>query len=73
MVYIVQILAAILVGISVASLINTRSTFVVIGSIIAIVLAVGTFMTKSWWILWAGTAAFIIGQMFHRDNFSRLA
>jgi len=67
--YIVQILSAILIGISVSAIISTRTIFVIIGAIAAIVLAVGTIVSLNWWVLWAGVACFIVGQLLHRDTF----
>ncbi len=67
--YIIQILAAILIGISIAAVLGTRTVFVIIGSIAAIAFAIGTMFTPQWWVLWAGTACFIVGQLLHRDTF----
>ncbi len=67
MLYIIQILAAILIGISVAALIRTRTIFVSIGAIAAIVFAILTLYAPGWWILWAGAACFMVGQFLHRD------
>lgn len=67
MLYIIQILASILIGVSVAALIRTRTLFVSIGAVAAIVFAILTLYTPGWWILWAGVACFMVGQFLHRD------
>lgn len=71
MYYIIQILGAILIGISVAALLGTRTVFVVLGSILAIAFGIGTMVVPGWWVLWGGVACFIVGQIFHRDGYSR--
>ncbi len=68
--YIIQILAAILFGISIAAIFGTRTTFVIIGAILAIAFAVATLFIPSWWVLWGGVACFMVGQLLHRDKFS---
>lgn len=71
--YIIQILGAILIGISVAALLGTRTTFLFIGSIVAIAFGIALMIVPSWWVLWVGVAFYIVGQLFHRDEFSRAA
>lgn len=71
--YIVQILSAILIGVSVAAIFGTRTMFVIVGAIAAIALAIVTMVSLQWWVLWAGVACFIVGQLLHRDTFQSAA
>lgn len=70
MYYIIQILAAILIGISVAAIFGTRTVFVIVGALAAIAFAIITLMAPSWWVLWGGVACFMLGQLLHRDKFA---
>lgn len=68
MLYIIQILSAILIGISVGAIASQRNTLLLSVSIIAIILAGVTIVTGSWILLAIGTAIFLIGQGAQRDT-----
>lgn len=58
--YIIQILAAILIGISIGAVLGPRHTAQFIGSLIAIALGLVTIFTSNWIILAAGTIVFLV-------------
>lgn len=71
MYYIIQILAAMLIGISIAALTGQRTSFIMIGSVLAIAFGVAIIAAvPSWWVLWGGLACFVLGQLLHRESFS---
>ena len=65
--YIIQILAAILIGVAFGALLGPRNNLLVISSIIAIALGVATFVTISWVPLAIGTAVFLVVQPMQRE------
>jgi hypothetical protein len=66
--YIIQILAAILIGVAFGALLEPRNNLIVISSILAIALGVVTFFTLSWVPLAIGTAVFVVVQCLPRER-----
>ncbi|MBB5216032.1 hypothetical protein [Parapusillimonas granuli] len=60
--YIIQILAAILVGTAIGAILGPRSNVLFIGSIIAVALGLAAIVTASWVLLAIGTAVFLVVQ-----------
>ena len=60
MIYVIQILAAILIGISIGALFGNRSVPRVIGAIIGIVLGVITIFTGNWVFLAIGAGVYLV-------------
>lgn len=65
--YVIQVLAAILVGTAIGAILGQRNQFLLIASIIAIALGTVSIFTASWIPLAAGTAIFLLGQATQRD------
>lgn len=62
MLYVIQILAAILIGISIGAALGPRTPVRIIGSLVGIGLGIVTIYTGSWVYLAVGTAIFLIGM-----------
>lgn len=69
--YVIQILAAILIGISIGALFGPRHTARFIGSLAAIVLALVTIATANWMILAVGTAIYLFVMLLPAGATSR--
>lgn len=66
--YIYQLLAVILIGISVGALLSRRDMVLMVGSAIAIVLGVVTLIMPAWWSLVVGLIVYLGVQMTQRDT-----
>src|SRR5690606_34967623 len=71
--YIIQLLAAILIGTAVGAVLSQRTQALLIGSVIAIVLGIVALVTASWIPLAVGVAVFLVVQGLQRDNYSTRA
>lgn len=58
--YIIQILAAILIGTSLGTILGPRSNLLFMGCLVAIALGVLTIITPSWLPLVIGTVVFLV-------------
>lgn len=67
MLYIYNVLAAILIGMSIGAAMGQRNNAALVTGLIAAVLGVVTFFMNSWIPLAVGTAIFLIGQGMQRD------
>lgn len=67
MIYIYNLLAAILIGLSIGAAIGQRNNAARVTGLIAIVLAVVTIFTNTWLPLAVGVVIFLIGQGLQRD------
>jgi len=67
MIYIYNLLAAILIGISIGAAIGQRNNASRVAGLIAIVLAVVAIVTTTWLPIAAGVVVFLIGQGLQRD------
>lgn len=65
--YIIQILAAILMGTAIGAMMGSRNKALLVGSAAAIALGVVTLFVPSWWPLGIGTAIFLVVQSMQRD------
>ena len=70
MIYIYQILSAILIGVSIGSLLGSRNPIRMGGAVIGIVLALITIFTGSWIYLLIGTAIFLLSMGMVRNGTS---
>lgn len=66
--YVIQVLAAILVGTSIGAILGPRNNILVVGSLIAIVLGGVALFTASYVLLAIGTAVFLATQATQRDT-----
>jgi hypothetical protein len=66
--YIIQLLAAILVGTAIGALLAPRTRSLFMGSIITIVVGVASFIMISWPLLAVGTAIFVAVQCVQREK-----
>jgi len=71
--YIIQLLAAILIGTAVGAVLSQRTQALLVGSVIAILLGVVALVTASWIPLAVGVAVFLVVQGLQRDNYSTRA
>ncbi|NYT57986.1 hypothetical protein H0A65_03515 [Alcaligenaceae bacterium] len=71
--YIIQLLAAILIGTAVGAVLSQRTQALLIGSVIAIILGIVALVTASWIPLAVGVAVFLVVQGLQRDNYSSRA
>jgi len=71
--YIIQILAAILIGTSLGAILGPRNNVLFIASLIAIALGIASLVTASWPRLAVGTAAFFAAKAIQRDTSSSRA
>jgi len=62
MLYVIQILAAILIGVSIGAVLGPRSPARFIGSLIAIALGLITIVSGAWIYLAAGTVIFLVAM-----------
>lgn len=62
MLYVYNVLAAILIGTAIGAALGQRSGFARITCLIAVVLGAVTFFVDSWIPLAVGTAVFLVGQ-----------
>jgi hypothetical protein len=60
--YVIQILSAILIGISIGALLGQRTNVLLVGSLIALALGIAAIVTASWIILVIGVAVFLVAQ-----------
>ena len=67
MLYVIQILAAILIGLSVGALLGPRQGARMVGAIIGIATGLVTIFTGSWVILAIGTAIYLITMAMVKD------
>lgn len=65
--YIIQILAVILIGTAGGSLLGSRNTILLLGSLVGIALGITTIVTVTWLPLASGTAVFILAHAMQRD------
>ncbi|MYN14320.1 hypothetical protein GSY71_14345 [Pusillimonas sp. TS35] len=65
--YIIQILAAIVVGTAFGALLGPRSSKLFFGSIVAIALGVAAIFTTAWLPLAGAAAVLFIATALHRD------
>src|SRR5690606_36314529 len=70
MIYIYQILSAILIGVAIGTLLGSRNTIRRGGAIIGIVLALIMIFTGSWIYLLIGTAIYLLSMGTVRDGAS---
>ncbi len=66
--FIIQILAVILIGTSIATLISRRNAALLLGGGAGIVLGAATLLLVQWWPLALGTAIFLVGHALQRDH-----
>lgn len=66
--YIYQILAGILIGISLGAFTGDRRLGVRIPALIALACGALVFVLQAWWPLAAGIAVFLAGQSVQRDR-----
>ncbi|KAA0892911.1 hypothetical protein [Pusillimonas sp. ANT_WB101] len=69
MVYVIQLLAAILIGTAIGAALSPRNNILLFGSLIAIALGVVTLITGSWVSLAIGTVVALASQGMQRDNY----
>jgi len=66
--YVINLLAAILIGMSIGAILGQRNNAALFTSLIAIVLAAAAFfLSPSWLPLAVGLAVFLLGQGMQRD------
>ncbi len=65
--YIYQILAAILIGISVGALLSKRNTTLMVGSVAGIALGAVAMFYPSWQPLAIGITVYLVTQFMQRD------
>ncbi|MDN5842250.1 MAG: hypothetical protein L0H54_02220 [Alcaligenaceae bacterium] len=65
--YVIQILAAIMIGTSIGALLGRRTSTLMAGASLAIVLGIVTLFTTSWIPLALGAIAFLVAQILQRD------
>jgi hypothetical protein len=58
-IYVIQVLSAILIGVAIGAVLEARHTLRVGGTIVAVVLALATMFTGNWIFLALGTALFL--------------
>ncbi len=68
--YVIQLLAAILIGTAIGAALGPRNKALFIGSLIAVALGLVTLVTASWIPLAAGTIVFLVVQSMQRDQTS---
>lgn len=66
--YVIQVLAAILVGTSLGAILGPRNNLLLIGSLVAIALGVFAIVTASWIPLAIGTVVCLATQAMQRDT-----
>lgn len=66
--YVIQVLAAILVGVSIGAILGPRNNLLLIGSLIAAALGVYAIFTASWIPLAVGTVVCLATQAVQRDT-----
>jgi len=66
--YIIQILAAILVGTAIGAILGPRNKVLFVGSAVAIALGLVAIFTVSWVVLAIGTAVFLVVQGMQRAH-----
>ncbi|WP_442596086.1 hypothetical protein ACSBPU_04830 [Parapusillimonas sp. JC17] len=66
--YIIQILAAILVGTAIGAILGPRNKVLFVGSAVAIALGLVAIFTASWVMLAIGTAVFLVVQGMQRAH-----
>lgn len=71
MLYIYQILSAILIGIAVGAIFSQRNTLLLIGSVIAVALAITTMVSGNWVYLAVGVVVYLLVQSRQRDSFNK--
>jgi len=71
--YVIQVLAAILIGTAFGAVLGLRNNVLLIGSLAAIALGAVTIFTISWVPLAIGTAIFLVVQGMQRDPVSSRA
>ncbi|MBF6616438.1 hypothetical protein [Pollutimonas thiosulfatoxidans] len=67
MLYIIQILAAILMGTAIGAIIEPRNKVLTIGSFVAVGFGIATLIWPSWLMLSIGTVIFLAVQSLQRD------
>lgn len=65
--YIYQILAVILIGISVGAVLSRRNLLLTAGSLVAVALGIVTLFAPSWLPLAIGVAVYLLAQVTQRD------
>lgn len=63
MLYVIQVLSAILIGISIGAILGLRTPMRLGGSVIAIALGVAAIVTGAWLYLAIGTAIFLLSML----------
>ncbi len=71
MVYVIQVLSAILIGIAIGALLGARPAARLVGSLAAIVLAILTIVTGSWMLLAVGVAIFLAAMLVPAGSTAR--
>lgn len=66
--YIIQILAAIMIGTAVGTILGPRNTVLLIGTVVAIALGIATLITASWLPLVIGAIVFVLAHAMQRDK-----
>ena len=66
--YVINVLAAILIGTAIGAVLAPRNNVLFIASLIAIALGIVTLFTASWVPLVIGTAIFLVAQAMQRDT-----
>ncbi len=66
--YIIQILAVILIGTSIGSILGSRTTLQVAGAVVAIALALATLFMVSWTPLTIGAVVLFLAHATQRDK-----
>lgn len=69
MYYIIQLFAAILLGISIAAVLGRRNTLLTIASLVSAGCAIVVLVNGDWIPLVVGTAIFMAAQFMQRDTY----
>lgn len=73
MFHIYQILAVILIAVSVGAYVGDRRASILLASLISIACAATTIATHAWWPLIAGALVYFAMQAAQRDNYNTVA
>ncbi len=66
--YIIQIIAAMLIGTAVGTLIGSRNTVLLVGTVVAVALGIATIVTISWVPLVLGFIVLVAAHAMQRDK-----
>ena len=70
MFYVYQVLAMILIAVSVAAYMGDRRSIVLIASLISVICAAITIATHAWWPLVVGAVVYFAVQAVQRDDYA---